>query len=175
MKSKLLFLIFTIFTLVSCTTTQNQAESKKNESASIANKSESPEKKPVKVTPSPKKSNKIDLYKNIPKAQEFYNSNPDGPFQMRDGRLDSIILGDWNADTYCFHSLEIGDSQAVIAEKLKPEFELAYRLSATVKGLIYKDKKDPNFYLEIDLDDQNCVYLILYKYDYVYSLDSSGV
>lgn len=174
MKARLFFLSLSLFLIFSCTTTKNQNETKNQKSKTTAAKNSSTTKS--KSQPKKQKTGKYDLYKNIASAKDFCTKNPNGPYIMKDDdTLDSVTLGDWNGESYCFHSLEIGDPISVVDKKLKPDFELAYKLAATTKGLIYTNKRNPNFYLEIDLDDQNCVYLILYKFDYVYSIENSGV
>ena len=124
----------------------------------------------AKGTESKEAAPSLDLYQKRGSLREFIKNQEGSTFTYRDGRIESIVLGDWNG-AYSFHSLKIGDDYSLIEKKLKPDFELAYKLQSITNGFIYLEKKGRQYYVEIDLDEQNRVYLIRYQYDHVYTLD----
>jgi len=126
-------------------------------------------KKPTTTTPV-KKEARLDLWKHRKELKNYIRNEEGKTYTYRKGQVENITLGEWNSG-YCFHSLNIGDDYSVIEKKLKPDFELAYKLQSITKGFIYMEKNGENHFLEINLDDKNRVYLINYQYDHVYSLD----
>lgn len=129
---------------------------------------------PVTQKPSPtpvaQKETKLDLWQHRAELRNYISKQEGKTFSYREGRIENITLGEWNSG-YCFHSLNIGDDYSVIEKKLKPDFELAYKLQSFTKGFVYTEKNGRKYYLEINLDEKNRVYLINYQYDNVYSFD----
>ena len=125
--------------------------------------------KPTKIQ-EPEKNSSLDLWQHRAELRKYISKQEGKTFTYRDGKVENITLGDWNS-AYSFHSLKIGDDYSVIEKKLKPDFELAYKLQSFPKGFVYMEKNNGKHYLEINQDERNRVYLINYQYDHVYSFD----
>ena len=136
----------------------------------FACKTTTPSPKKPSTPPAKEKETRLDLWQHRAELRNYIKNEEGKTYTYRDGNVENITLGEWNSG-YCFHSLKIGDDYSVIEKKLKPDFELAYKLQSFTKGFIYMEKSRKKHYLEISLDEKNRVYLINYQYDHVYSLD----
>ena len=116
------------------------------------------------------KNTKLDLWQHRTELRNYIKNQEGSTYSYRDGKVENITLGEWNS-AYCFHSVNIGDDSSVLEKKLKPDFEMAYKLQSVSKGFIFMEKNGGKHYLEISLDEKNRVYLINYQYDHVYSMD----
>ncbi|HAO30065.1 MAG TPA: hypothetical protein DCQ43_01820 [Treponema sp.] len=87
-------------------------------------------------------------------------TSQDMTYTIRDGELQSIILGEWNR-RYMFHGVKVGDSITDAHAKLKTGFTPVSK--NTGKELaVYADVNTPHYLLELDIDETGHIYLIKY-------------
>ncbi len=92
---------------------------------------------------------------------EFDTSTEDMTFTIRDNVLQSIILGEWNTK-YQFHGLKVGTKAFLATEKLKSDFTESSRSTKDLR--VFTDRNNPEYILELDVDEDGTIYLIKYAH-----------
>ena len=102
----------------------------------------------------------LKTYGEKPVVTGLDTTSQDMTYTIRDGQLQSIILGEWNRQ-YQFHGVKVGDTIVSAQAKLPPDFTPVSR-NTGAELAVYADVSNPHYLLEIDIDETGHIYLIKY-------------